>query len=201
MFCGGNKTLMSNITAPWWSELPRGWKEVFCNTEETKLKFSCVTLKNKISACKVALWITCEKTLHLGSRASLAINGELASRLLSGGQLTTVRGLLASSPVADDHLLAAIRVNSFPSYPSRASRLSPALALLACSVHPTEPLGKPVEEADALPRAHHRTITLLLCLESLSFTTVSNCEGRAQIEWSTRERPRTTEQHQGHSTV
>ena len=66
MFCGGNKTLVSNITAPWWSELPRGWKEVFCNTEETKLKFSCVTLKNKISACKVALWITCEKTLHLG---------------------------------------------------------------------------------------------------------------------------------------
>ena len=31
-------------------------------------------------------------------------DGELASRLLSGGQLTTVRGLLASSPVADDHL-------------------------------------------------------------------------------------------------
>ena len=27
MFCGGNKTLVSNITAPWWSELPRGWKE------------------------------------------------------------------------------------------------------------------------------------------------------------------------------
>ena len=66
MFCGGNKTLMSNITAPWWSELPRGWKEVFCNTEETKLKFSCVTLKNKISACKVALGIACEQALHLG---------------------------------------------------------------------------------------------------------------------------------------
>ena len=66
MFYGGNKTLMSNITAPWWSELPRGWKEVFCNTEETKLKFSCVTLKNKISACKVALWIACKQALHLG---------------------------------------------------------------------------------------------------------------------------------------
>ena len=66
MFCGGNKTLVSNITAPWWSELPRGWKEVFCNTEETKLKFSCVTLKNKISASKVALWIACKQALHLG---------------------------------------------------------------------------------------------------------------------------------------
>ena len=43
-----------------------------------------------------------------GSRASLAINGELASRLLSGGQLTTVRGLLASSPVADDHLFGGL---------------------------------------------------------------------------------------------
>ena len=64
--CGGSKTLMSNITAPWWSKLPQGWKEVFCNTEETKLKFSCVTLKNKISACKVALWIACEQALHLG---------------------------------------------------------------------------------------------------------------------------------------
>ena len=43
-------------------------------------------------------------------------DGELASRLLSGGQLTTVRRLLASSPVADDHLFGGvIRVNSFPS--------------------------------------------------------------------------------------
>ena len=74
-----------------------------------------------------------------GSRASLAINGELASRLLSGGQLTTVRGLLASSPVASITFLGVIRVNSFPSYPSRASRLSPALALLASSVLPTKP--------------------------------------------------------------
>ena len=57
---------MSNITAPWWFELPRVLKEVFCNTEETKLKFCFVTLKNKISACKVALWIACKQALHLG---------------------------------------------------------------------------------------------------------------------------------------
>ena len=71
-----------------------------------KVKFSSVTLKNKISACKVASWIAREqcKLFIWGSRTSLAINWELVSRLLSGGQLTTVRGLLASSPVADDHL-------------------------------------------------------------------------------------------------
>ena len=44
----------------------------------------------------------------LQASSSLAINGELASRLLSGGQLTTVRGLLASSPVADDHLFGGL---------------------------------------------------------------------------------------------
>ena len=65
-FAAGIKRV-SNITAPWWFEPPRGWKEVFCNNEETKLKLSCVTLKNKISACKVAaLRIAREQALHLG---------------------------------------------------------------------------------------------------------------------------------------
>ena len=199
MFCGGNKTLMSNITAPWWSELPRGWKEVFCNTEETKLKFSCVTLKNKISACNVALWIACEKALHLRESRFTRHKWRACQQTPLGRTIDNSAGLvsLVSSPWRSPFwgLFGLIRSHHTPHALLACLQLSP-FSLVPCS--PLS-LGKACRRGRR--DAHHRTVTLLLCLESLSFTTVSNCEGRAQIEWRTRERPRTTEQHQGHSTV
>ena len=132
MFCGGNKTLMSNITAPWWSELPRGWKEVFCNTEETKLKLSCVTLKNKISACKVALWIACEQALRLGESRFTRHKWRACEQAPLGRTIDNSAGLVS---LVSSHwrspFWGVTRVNSFPSYPSKAFRLSPSLALLA----------------------------------------------------------------------
>ena len=128
-----------------------------------------------------------------GSRVSLEINGELVSRLLSGGQSTTVRGLLASSPVADDHLFfflgggggglfEFIRFHPNPDALLAYLQLSP-FSLVTCS--PLS-LGKPVEEADATritARASpHCHAPALLCLESLSLTTLSNCVERGQIE-------------------
>ena len=135
---------MSNITAPWWSELPRGWKEVFCNTEETKLKFSCVTLKNKISACKVALWIACDQALHLGESRFTRHKWRACEQAPLGRTIDNSAGLVSlvsrrwRSPFWG--LFALIRSHHTPH------------ALLAClQLLPSSlvPLTLNVEEADA----------------------------------------------------
>ena len=82
-------------------------------------------------------------------------DGELASRLLSGGQLTTVRGLLASSPVAEDHLFwglfELIRFHPNPDALLACLQLSP-FSLVQCS-----PLSLGKACRGGRRNAHHHT--------------------------------------------
>ena len=130
---------------------PRHWRN--------KLKFSCVTLKNKISACKVALWIACEQALHLGESRFTRHKWRACEQALLGRTIYNSAGLVSlvssrwGSPFWE--LFALIRSNHTP------HALLACLQLLPSSLVPlTLSLGKACRRGRRNVH-HHARITAL----------------------------------------